>query len=103
MNFKRTEIHDVVTIEPQIHDDERGYFTETFRNDKLEEFLRYTLSFCQYYSPQNDRMIAFDNKALNIDWQIIHSKLYLSAKEKFKSKLAETEDIFAYGVNYHND
>jgi len=47
MNFKRTEIEDVIIIEPQIHGDERGYFLETFRMDKLEEFLGYKINFCQ--------------------------------------------------------
>ena len=55
-----------------------------------------------YYSPQNDRGIAFDDKTLNIDWQIPHSELSLSAKDKVQPKLAETEDIFEYGVNYYN-
>ena len=31
MNFIRTEIPDVVIIEPQVHGDDRGYFIETFR------------------------------------------------------------------------
>ena len=38
MKFIRTEIEDVVIIEPKVHGDERGYFVETFRADKLEEF-----------------------------------------------------------------
>ena len=192
MKFIKTEIPDVVIIEPQFHGDERGYFVETFRQDKLEEFLGYTINFCQdneskssrgvlrglhyqlhpaaqtklvrviqgsvldvavdiragsptfgkhiavelssknkrqllvprgfahgfvvleddtifaykvdnYYSPQNDRGIAFDDQALNIDWQISHSELNLSAKDKVQPKLLETKDIFEYGVNYYND
>jgi len=192
MNFIKTEIPEVVIIEPQVHGDERGYFVETFRQDKLEKFLGYTINFCQdndskssrgvlrglhyqlhpaaqtklvrviqgsvldvavdirkgsptfgkhvavelssvnkkqllvprgfahgfvvleddtifaykvdnYYSPQNDRGIAFDDKALNIDWQISHSELNLSAKDKVQPKLLETKDIFEYGVNYCND
>ncbi|AKF24214.1 dTDP-4-dehydrorhamnose 3,5-epimerase [Sulfurovum lithotrophicum] len=47
MNFIRTEIEDVVIVEPAIHGDERGYFVETFRQDKLSEFLGYTIDFCQ--------------------------------------------------------
>lgn len=47
MNFYRTAIPDVVICEPQIRGDERGYFVETFRQDKLEEFLDFKLSFCQ--------------------------------------------------------
>ena len=47
MNFYRTAIPDVVICEPQIRGDERGYFVETFRQDKLEEFLDFKLGFCQ--------------------------------------------------------
>jgi dTDP-4-dehydrorhamnose 3,5-epimerase len=190
MNFIRTEIDDVVIIEPQIHGDERGYFVETFRADKLEEFLGYKINFTQdneskssrgvlrglhyqlhpmaqtklvrviegsvldvavdirkgsptfgkhvsvelnstnkrqllvprgfahgfvvleddtifaykvdnYYSPENDRGIAFDDEALKIDWKIPYTEFHLSAKDKVQPKLAKTDDIFEYGVNYY--
>jgi dTDP-4-dehydrorhamnose 3,5-epimerase len=192
MNFIRTAIPDVVIIEPQVHGDERGYFVETFRADKLEEFLGYKIKFCQdneskssrgvlrglhyqlspaaqtklvrviqgkvldvavdirkgsptfgkhvsveltgenkkqmliprgfahgfvvleddtifsykvdnYYSPKNDRGISFDDEALSIEWQVTDDELNLSAKDKVQPKLAETDDIFEYGVNYYND
>ena len=192
MNFIRTEIEDVIIIEPMVHGDDRGYFVETFRADKLEEFLGYKINFCQdnesksskgvlrglhyqlapaaqtklvrviqgsvldvavdiregsptfgkhvavklsgenkrqllvprgfahafvvlednttfaykvdnYYSPENDRGIAFDDEALGIDWKIVHSELNLSAKDKVQVKLAETNDIFDYKVDYYND
>ena len=190
MNFIRTDIPDVVIVEPTVHGDERGYFVETFRADKLEEFLGYTINFCQdneskssrgvlrglhyqlhpaaqtklvrviqgrvldvavdirkgsptfgkhvsvelsgenkrqllvprgfahgfvvleddtvfaykvdnYYSPENDRGIAFDDEALGIDWQVPKEELLFSAKDKVQPKLSETEDIFDYGVNYY--
>ena len=190
MNFIRTDISDVVIVEPKVHGDDRGYFVETFRADKLEEFLGYKINFIQdneskssrgvlrglhyqlapaaqtklvrviqgsvldvavdirkgsptfgkhvvaklsaenkkqilvprgfahgfvvleddtifaykvdnYYSPENDRGIAFDDKALNIDWQVPHNELNLSAKDKVQAKLAETQDIFDYGINYY--
>jgi len=47
MQFIRTKIPDVVIIEPKIHGDSRGYFVETFRADKLEEFIGYKINFCQ--------------------------------------------------------
>ncbi len=47
MTFTRTAIPDVVIIEPKVHGDSRGYFVETFRQDKLEEFLGYQINFCQ--------------------------------------------------------
>ena len=192
MNFIRTAIPDVVIIEPQVHGDNRGYFVETFRQDKLEEFLGYKINFCQdnesksskgvlrglhyqlhpsaqtklvrviqgsvldiavdirkgsptfgkhiavelntknkkqvlvprgfahgfvvleddtifaykvdnYYSPENDRGIAFDDVDLNINWILQHSELNLSDKDTKQPKLSEAKDIFEYGVNYYND
>lgn len=47
MKFTRTEIPDVVICEPKVFGDERGYFVETFRQDKLEEFIGYKIHFCQ--------------------------------------------------------
>ena len=47
MNFVRTQIPDVIIIEPLVHGDHRGYFVETFRADKLEAFLGYKLNFGQ--------------------------------------------------------
>ncbi|MCT7498147.1 dTDP-4-dehydrorhamnose 3,5-epimerase, partial [Aliarcobacter cryaerophilus] len=177
-------------IEPKVHGDSRGYFVETFRQDKLEEFLGYQINFCQdnesksskgvlrglhyqlpphaqtklvrvihgrvldvavdirkdsatfgkyvavelsgenkkqlliprgfahgfvvleddtvfaykvdnYYSPECDRGIAFDDKNLNIDWILNHNELNLSAKDIKQPKLNETNDLFEFGVNYY--
>ncbi len=55
MKFTRTEIKDVVIIEPKVHGDERGYFVETFREDKLEEFLGYKINFCQDNESKSSR------------------------------------------------
>jgi dTDP-4-dehydrorhamnose 3,5-epimerase len=190
MNFIRTEIHDVVICEPTIHGDDRGYFVETFRADKLEEFLGYKINFCQdneskssrgvlrglhyqlpphaqtklvrviqgkvldvavdirknsptfgkhvavelsaenkrqllvprgfahgfvvleddtvfaykvdnYYSPECDRGIAFDDKSLDINWILNTDELNLSVKDKVQPKLDETNDLFEYGINYY--
>ena len=190
MKFTRTEIPDVVIVDPKVHGDERGYFVETFRADKLEAFLGYQINFCQdneskstkgvlrglhyqlhpaaqtklvrvihgsvldvavdirigsptfgkhvavelsaenkrqllvprgfahgfvvleedtifaykvdnYYSPENDRGIAFDDPELNIDWQLPNRELKLSQKDRVQPKLHETDDLFEYGVNYY--
>lgn len=47
MKFTRTEIPEVVLVEPIVHGDDRGYFVETFRLDKIEQFLGHKVSFCQ--------------------------------------------------------
>ena len=190
MTFTRTEIPDVVVIEPTVHGDSRGYFVETFRQDKLEEFLGYKINFCQdnesksskgvlrglhyqlpphaqtklvrviqgrvldvavdirrnsptfgkyvavllsaenkkqllvprgfahgfvvleddtvfaykvdnYYSPECDSGIAFDDESLNIDWILQKEELKLSEKDTKQPKLNETNDLFEFGVNYY--
>ena len=55
MNFTRTPIFDVVIIEPIVHGDHRGYFVETFREDKLEAFLGYKINFCQDNESKSSR------------------------------------------------
>ena len=47
MKFERLEIQDLVLIEPTVIEDKRGFFSESFRLDKLEEFIGYKLQFCQ--------------------------------------------------------
>lgn len=185
MQFTRTEIPDVVIVEPKVHGDDRGYFLETFRQDKLDDFLGYKINFCQdnesksskgvlrglhyqlppaaqtklvrviqgsvldvavdirkgsptfgqhvsvkltaenkkqllvprgfahgfvvleddttfaykvdnYYSPENDRGIFFDDGALNIDWILEKDQLNLSEKDKIQPLLKDAEDIFDY-------
>jgi len=189
MKFIRTTIPDVLIIEPTVHGDERGYFVETFRQDKLEAFLGFKVNFCQdnesksgrgvlrglhyqlspasqtklvrvisgsvldvavdirkgsptfgkhvaitlsaknkrqmfvprgfahgfvvlepntvfaykvdnYYSPENDRGIAFDDPAINIDWQLDAGSFQLSEKDK-KQPLLSSADLFDYGVNLY--
>ena len=47
MKFTRLKISDVILCEPQVYEDNRGYFCETFREDELNKFLGYSLKFCQ--------------------------------------------------------
>ena len=47
MKFIKTGIPEVIIIEPKVIGDERGYFIETFRQDKLEDFLGYKVEFIQ--------------------------------------------------------
>ena len=190
MQFTRTNISDVIIIEPKVHGDDRGYFVETFRADKLEEFLGYKINFCQdnesksskgvlrglhyqlpphaqtklvrviqgrvldvavdirknsatfgkyvavelsaenkkqmlvprgfahgfvvleddtifaykvdnYYSPECDRGIAFDDESLNIAWILEKEELKLSDKDTKQPKLNETKDLFEFGVDYY--
>ena len=47
MNFISTAIPDVIIVEPKVFGDERGYFVETFRQDKFEEAVGYKVDFIQ--------------------------------------------------------
>jgi dTDP-4-dehydrorhamnose 3,5-epimerase len=47
MKFTALEIPEVILIEPTIHGDDRGYFMETYRHDKLEEFTGFRINFRQ--------------------------------------------------------
>jgi len=191
MKFIRTDIKDVVICEPVIHGDDRGYFVETYRADKLEEFLGFKINFCQdneskssygvlrglhyqlppfaqtklvrvikgrvldvavdirkgsptfgkyvavelsqenkrelliprgfahgflvleddtifaykvdnYYAPESDRGIAYNDETLGIDWILPDSKLKLSQKDKNQPKFSETNDLFEYGIDYYS-
>ncbi len=54
MNFIKTEIPDVIIIEPNVYIDPRGYFMESFRKDKFvaaeinAEFLQDNQSFSKF-------------------------------------------------------
>lgn len=47
MEFIKTSIPDILLIKPKLHKDHRGYFSETFRQDKLEKAIGYQVNFCQ--------------------------------------------------------
>lgn len=47
MKFIKTDISDVIIIEPIVFADDRGYFVETFREDKLEEAIGHSVDFVQ--------------------------------------------------------
>ena len=47
MKFTRLNIPGLVLIEPIVFEDDRGYFSETFRQKDLDEFLGQTINFCQ--------------------------------------------------------
>ena len=47
-----------------------------------------------YYAPESEGAIAWDDAALAIDWQIPADKVILSAKDKNHSTLVECETLF---------
>ena len=68
MKFERLAIRDIVLCTPQILKDERGYFLESFRKDLLENFLGFSINFCQenesYSKKGVFRGLALSNSAL---------------------------------------
>ena len=188
MKFIPQVIPDVWVIEPKVYGDERGYFVETFRQDKFEDALGFKVNFIQdnesksskgvlrglhfqlapyaqsklvrviegavldvavdirrgspsfgkhvavelsgvnkkqmfiprgfahgfvvltdtatlaykvdnYYSPECDRGLAFDDIDLNIDWQLTKQQLLLSDKDTQQPTLAVLTDCFDYNYN----
>lgn len=188
MEFIPQVIPDVWVIEPKVYGDHRGYFVETFRQDKFEDALGFKVNFIQdnesksskgvlrglhfqlapyaqsklvrviegavldvavdirrgspsfgqhvavelsgvnkkqmfiprgfahgfvvltdtatlaykvdnYYSPECDRGLAFDDIDLNIDWQLTKQQLLLSDKDTQQPTLAVLTDCFDYNYN----
>jgi dTDP-4-dehydrorhamnose 3,5-epimerase len=54
-----------------------------------------------YYSPECDRGLAFDDLTLNINWQLAPQSLLLSDKDTKQPLLAELADCFDYNINYY--
>jgi dTDP-4-dehydrorhamnose 3,5-epimerase len=55
-----------------------------------------------YYAPQCDRGLAFDDPQLAIDWQLPLDSLQLSAKDTKQPKFSELEKVFDYHINYYD-
>jgi len=47
-----------------------------------------------YYAPNHDRGIAFDDVRLNIDWELTMQELQLSDKDKTHPDLSDTTELF---------
>ena len=47
MKFTEADIPGLIICEPKKLDDERGFFTESFRKDLFEEYLGKKINFCQ--------------------------------------------------------
>jgi len=183
LKFTPQSIEDVLLIEPTVYGDDRGYFSETFRQDLLEEAIGYKVNFVQdneskslkgvlrglhyqlppftqaklvrviegsvldiavdirkssntfgqhvyvelteqnkhqlfvpygfahgfvvlsdsatiaykvdnYYAPEHDRGITFDDDQLKINWRLSADELKLSDKDRAHPSLANTKYLF---------
>ena len=55
MKIEKTALEGVFTIEPKVFGDDRGYFAEIFRQDKLEKALGYKVNFIQDNESKSSR------------------------------------------------
>ena len=190
MKFIAQAIADVILVVPKVHGDERGYFVETFRQDKFEQAVGHNVHFVQdneskstlgvlrglhyqtpphaqsklvrvingavldvavdirvgsptfgqhvsaelsaenkhqlfvprgfahgfvvltdtatfaykvdnYYSPECDRGLAFDDEQLNINWQLDNARLQLSDKDTKQPKFTDLVADFNSETNYY--
>jgi dTDP-4-dehydrorhamnose 3,5-epimerase len=68
-----------------------GYLT-------LESNCEVIYKVTDYYAPECDRGIAWDDPDLAIDWGMAGSELILSDKDRRQPRLAEVAPLFKYGV-----
>ena len=47
MNFSRLKLEGVILVQSSHFEDDRGYFSETYRQDKLDNFFKNKIIFCQ--------------------------------------------------------
>jgi dTDP-4-dehydrorhamnose 3,5-epimerase len=66
----------------------------------LEDETTFAYKVDNYYSPEHDSGLAFDDAALNIDWNIPKEELKLSEKDT-KQPLLKDAKLFDYKVNLY--
>lgn len=54
-----------------------------------------------YYSPECDRGLAYNDKQLNIDWQIPSKECQLSGKDTKQPFFSELDNAFHFSENYY--
>ena len=60
----------------------------------LSEFATFSYKVDNFYSPEHERGIAFDDDRLGIDWQLPPESLQLSEKDNLNPTLANAKDLF---------
>lgn len=54
-----------------------------------------------FYAPQSEGAVAWNDEALAIDWRVPADKIQLSAKDSGNKPLAEVEELFDYNTDYY--
>ena len=52
-----------------------------------------------YYAPEAEDGIAWDDPSLGIDWRIPEEKIILSEKDRRRPRLSDAEGVFEYGAD----
>lgn len=55
-----------------------------------------------YYSPENDRGLAYNDSTMNIDWILPQEQLILSKKDLEQPKLEDISQCFDCSINYYD-
>ena len=67
----------------------------------LSETAIFSYKCDNYYSPESDRGILFNDPNLNIDWKLPKEDYILSEKDKAQPLLKENTDLFDYNTNLY--
>ena len=67
----------------------------------LSETAIFSYKCDNYYSPENDRGILFNDPDLGIDWILDTQNLLLSDKDKVQPLLKDAIDLFDYNTNLY--
>ena len=69
----------------------------------LSDSATFSYKVDNYYSPEHERGLAFDDKELDIDWKIPKDQLNLAKKDQNNPVLTQLEDHFDYTINYYDE
>lgn len=67
----------------------------------LSESATFAYKVDNYYSPECERGLAFDDPTLNIDWRLPKQQLQLSAKDTQQPSWAQLGSYFDVNTNYY--
>lgn len=67
----------------------------------LSETVVFQYKCDNYYAPQSEAGIAWDDAALGIDWKIPAAEILLSEKDKNNPLLSEADVLFDYSINLY--
>jgi len=68
----------------------------------LSDTATFTYKVDNYYSPECDRGLAFDDEQLNIDWGLDKEVFHLSEKDTKQPMFAELSECFNIAQNYYD-